>query len=479
MIWVVGDSTVSSFKDNYYIPRQGYGEELACYFDCDVVNLARSGASSKDFATMEEYRKLMDGLDKESEENFLIIGFGHNDEKTEKARFTDPNGDYKKEGSFAHSLFINYIKPASERNVIPVVCTPIARLSDNYDGPAGHITPTVVIGDVKYPGGDYAQAIRDMVRDLNKDGYYVEMIDLTQATIQENIRMGDRAEYLHCFTGKTGLDRTHTNVFGAKLNAWLISELAKETAPRLAKHSFGCEKPTYEKFFEMSINKNYVERIYCPPTVDQMNCVFRPSYTDSRGNIFRGTAFGDIGNLSDFTVRKEEDGIILSALDNNGKIAEGSDGLFFYYLPVPAGVPFVLSATARIKSFADNNQVSFGLMVRDDLYIDQYVGQLMGDYVAAGVLNQGNTVNFGRKSGNLYFSDSSPVSVAPLAEYNLEISGNSDGYCLTFGNQSATAGFDYALTSVDPGFVYAGFYVARNAEVKFSKISIKVSDIGR
>jgi len=473
MIWVVGDSTVSSFKDNYYIPRQGYGEELACYFDCDVVNLARSGASSKDFATMEEYRKLMDGLDKESEENFLIIGFGHNDEKTEKARFTDPNGDYKKEGSFAHSLFINYIKPASERNVIPVVCTPIARLSDNYDGPAGHITPTVVIGDVKYPGGDYAQAIRDMVRDLCRDGYYVEMIDLTQATIEENIRMGNTAKYLHCFTGKTGLDRTHTNVFGAKLNAWLISTLAGKTAPHLAKHSLKCEKPTYEKFFEMSINKNYVEAEYCAPTVEQMSCVFRPSYTDSDGNTWRGTVFGDIGNLSDFTVKKQVDGIVLSVSNNNGKIAEGSDGLFFYYLPVPSGVPFTLKATALIRGFGENNQVSFGLMVRDDLYIDRYVGQLMGDYVAAGVINQGNVVNFGRKSGELYHTVSSPVSIAPGAEYELEISATSDGFSLTFGDQTASAGFDYPLTSVDTGYVYAGFYVARNAEVKYSNISFR------
>jgi len=470
MIWVVGDSTVSSFNDNYYIPRQGYGEELGSYFDCKVVNLARSGASSKDFVSMQEYRTLIDGLDKATGENFLIIGFGHNDEKTEKERFTDPNGDYTAEGSFAHSLFTNYIEVALRRNVIPVVCTPIARLSDNYNGPAGHITPAVVIGDVKYPGGDYAQAIRDMVRDLNKDGFYVEMIDLTQATIKENKQMGDRAKYLHCFTGKTGLDRTHTNVFGAKLNAWLISDLAQKTAPRLAKHSLKCEKPTYEKFFEMSINKNYVERVYCPPTMEQMSCVFRPSYTDADGNIWRGTAFGDIGNLADFTVKKEEDGIVLSASNNNGKIAEGSDGLFFYCLPLPSGVPFSLKATATVRSFGGNNQVSFGLMVRDDLYIDRYVGQLMGDYVAAGVLNQGNTVNFGRKSGELYCASSSPVSVDPGAEYNLEIKGTSDGYTLTFGDQSASAGFDYALTSVDSDHVYAGFYVARNAEVKFSNI---------
>ena len=53
-------------------------------------------------------------------DKFLLIGFGHNDEKTEPARYTNPNGDYKTEGSFANSLYVNYIQPALERGVIPV-----------------------------------------------------------------------------------------------------------------------------------------------------------------------------------------------------------------------------------------------------------------------------------------------------------------------------------------------------------------------
>lgn len=38
-IWVVGDSTVSAFDDSYYLPREGYGEEIANYFNADVYNL--------------------------------------------------------------------------------------------------------------------------------------------------------------------------------------------------------------------------------------------------------------------------------------------------------------------------------------------------------------------------------------------------------------------------------------------------------
>ena len=160
-IWAIGDSTVSKFADKYYIPREGYGEELASYLDATVYNLGHSGASSKDFTTMSEYATLMDGsasvpaMGTAEGDQFLIIGFGHNDEKTEDARFTDPNGDYMTEGSFANSLYVNYIKPAIDRGVIPVVCTPIARLSnentrESYNNANGHITSDTVIGDKTY-----------------------------------------------------------------------------------------------------------------------------------------------------------------------------------------------------------------------------------------------------------------------------------------------------------------------------------------
>lgn len=196
--WVVGDSTVSPFNDSYYLPREGYGEELENYFNANVYNLAVSGASSKDFTGMANYTTLLKGSDtvpalgNADGDKFLLIGFGHNDEKTEPARYTNPNGDYKTAGSFANSLYVNYIQPALERGVTPVVCTPIARLTDannkaSYDGASGHKTTTVTIGDAVYEGGDYAQAIRAMCSELG-----LICVDLTNATINENVAMGKR-----------------------------------------------------------------------------------------------------------------------------------------------------------------------------------------------------------------------------------------------------------------------------------------------
>jgi lysophospholipase L1-like esterase len=92
-LWVIGDSTLSCFEDKYYYPRYGYGTMLKEFLDdtFDIENIALSGRSSKSFTTEPEYKTLLNGM---KDGDFLIIGFGHNDEKTEKDRFTDANGDY-------------------------------------------------------------------------------------------------------------------------------------------------------------------------------------------------------------------------------------------------------------------------------------------------------------------------------------------------------------------------------------------------
>lgn len=230
-IWAVGDSTLASFNDDIPVPRQGYGTELASYFNADVVNLAVSGASSKDFAGMESYRKLLEGLETAKGECFLIIGFGHNDEKPDEKRHTDPNGNYRTEGSFAKSLYRNYIKPALEHGVTPVLCTPITRLTkentlESYRGSFVHVTED----------GDYRKAILDLAEQLNNEGVYVEYIDLTPATVRDNVKLGPEVRKLHA-VDNDGLDMTHTSEAGAKRNARLVAELSKKTAPHIAKYS--------------------------------------------------------------------------------------------------------------------------------------------------------------------------------------------------------------------------------------------------
>ena len=75
-LWVIGDSTVSSFEDKYYYPRYGYGTMLDKYLDdsIKVVNIALSGRSTKSYTTEPQYNELLSGM---KQGDFLIIGFGH------------------------------------------------------------------------------------------------------------------------------------------------------------------------------------------------------------------------------------------------------------------------------------------------------------------------------------------------------------------------------------------------------------------
>ena len=61
-IYVVGDSTLSCFNDEYYYPRYGYGTKLDQYFNLKVNNLALSGRSSKSFLIEDNYEKLKNNL---------------------------------------------------------------------------------------------------------------------------------------------------------------------------------------------------------------------------------------------------------------------------------------------------------------------------------------------------------------------------------------------------------------------------------
>lgn len=493
-IWVVGDSTVSAFNDSYYLPREGYGEELENYFNANVYNLAVSGASSKDFTGMTSYKTLLNGSDtvpalgSAEGDKFLIIGFGHNDEKTEEARYTNPNGDYKTEGSFANSLYVNYIQPALERGVIPVVCTPIARLTeantkDSYNSASGHKTQTVTVGTTVYEGGDYAAAIRQMCSEL-----HLICVELTDATISENVAMGRNAQYIHSFTGAkegkngqltpTGLDLTHTNSYGAKLNAWLIDQLTADTP--LGAYSKHKAKPTYAAYYGDAANPDYEPSSYAAPTESSK---LWTSFTDADGKVWNGSVFGNVGGADkisggDFTAVVDGETITLGVANNRGKIASTVDGLMMYYIQLPADTNFTLTAKAKVNSLAKNNQVSFGLMARDEMYVDSSISDPIGDYVAVGTRNQGAVNCFGRKSGALYDGPAATAKYAAGDTVELKLVGTSDGFTLTYGdNETVSAGFDYALTSIDPDYIYVGFYVARNANVTFSDVQLETSGV--
>ena len=219
-IYVVGDSTFSSFSDPYYYPRYGIGTKLQDYLNpkkVEVINLAMSGRSSKSFLTEANYKTLVQNIKKG---DYLVIGFGHNDEKTEEARYTNPNGSKEEKGSFKNSLYENYIKVALDKKATPVLCTPIVRRAPGkaYEGSYVHITKDTP----EFKGGDYPKAIRELGKETG-----VLVVDNTAYTKELYEKLGDDGTVnFHAWLGHkpASVDNTHLNTYGASVLAYHVIE---------------------------------------------------------------------------------------------------------------------------------------------------------------------------------------------------------------------------------------------------------------
>ena len=470
-LWVVGDSTLSSFEDKYYLPRYGYGTKLQEYLDDEIIvkNIALSGRSSKSYTTEPEYQTLLSGMKKD---DYLIIGFGHNDEKTENDRYTQGEGDYLTQGTFAFSLYNNYIKKAQEAGCTPILCTPIVRRSPDgkWNGQMLHVTAPVG----EYKGGDYPKAIRDLARQLN-----IALVDMTMMTKEVYDRLGaDETLYLHAWPSDKAIsvDNTHTNVWGARVNAYLcLSEIKNIGVEGLSDHITGLENdapmPSKKKYFKPS--ETY------KPTVFDSN--LSDSKIWEKSGIWKPSVFGDIMDMptkDTFTLEALSDNSFhIAVCGNAGKISAVSDGIAVYYTKVPVKDDFIFSASMKINNYFLNDQVSFGLMVRDDMYIDKVTPDILGDYVAAAPLlltHENAPANcFARKSGKLVYGGTCTRGYKPGETVKVQIESTSDGYACTFGDETTiTGGFDFKLTALDPENVYLCMFAARNADVTFSDVRL-------
>jgi len=475
-VWLVGDSTVCSFDDNYYYPRYGYGTQIGNYLDskCTVKNLALSGRSSKSFVSEANYKTLKDGI---QEGDVLVIGFGHNDEKAEADRYTNSNGDYKTEGSFAKSLYDNYVKLAQDKGAQAILCTPIVRRADSDQLSVSncHITSDATDKDGKsYPGGDYPEAIRKLGADVG-----VPVVDLTAKTkaLYESIGK-DETLYLHAWTGsKPGsVDNTHLNIYGAKRVAYLFAEELKgKDTVEIAKHVINLDKVP-SKDVDLVANKDYVEPVYDPN--------LKQSALWEDYGAFKGTVFGSAGGQSkiskdNFALGKDAENnmrIAAGIAGAVGKISSGEEGFAMYYYKIPVGKTFSFSAKAKINSIDNTNaQVGFGLMARDDMYIDTHDKAIKSDYVAAGSLGTGTNCFYRRSEAFHSGSGLTKETIAAGNTYDLSIVYNGDGYACKFGQEETqSGGFDFQLTSVDEKYVYIGMFASRQADISFSDIQLTV-----
>lgn len=468
-LYLVGDSTVCDFGDEdigRYYPRYGYGTKIGNYLDenINVVNLALSGRSSKSFLAESNYATLADSI---KEGDYLLISFGHNDEKgDDPTRYTDPKGDYTTEGSFAKSLYDNYIKLALDNKATPILTTPIVRRADDnvYDGNNIHQTSY----------GDYSQAIRELAADTSTQ--YVDLTNLTKAewetagsekTLEYNSRTN---------TDPKSVDNTHLSNYGSAVVAYLLADAIKDSESSLA--NYIKEDISYPEASDYpNANPDYVEPSYTPPTASSTTFTGIPEG-------WWASVFGDVGGESkispdNFTFKvNEDDSVTMAVKYNCGKISSTADGVGMMFKQVPANQDFTLTGTIEIVSFSNNNQISFGAMLRDDMYIDTYNNAISSNYVAAGTLEVAKdapSVIFSREDSKL--SKDKKVTKEDIVVGNkVDVSITRDGNTIEakFGANSYTY-TDFNLTEIDGAYDYVGFYVVRNCEINVSNFSLTIN----
>ena len=486
-IYVVGDSTVCDYElkqgrlDNYYMPRYGYGTQIVEYFNVtseQVVNLALSGRSSLSFLQEDEYTELKNSI---SDGDYLIIGFGHNDEKSGDSRFTNPKKDYTDsttEGgpSFKYTLYENYIKLANTEGATPILCTPIVR----YDN-AGDYTGSVVHNT---PDGDYAQAIRDLGEETD-----TTVIDLTTITKELYESDNEAAAYYHSHGSyvseedKTPINRdnTHINKYGAQMVCYNIATALLETDNSLKQYVK--DDIAAPDDWTIAIKPDYVKLPYEAPILTDDGAV-----ANIDGNNWYSTYMGNVGGSSNFTVTESNNVISVQSTDEKGKFQSSDDGFGGAFMQIGVNDDFTMTVTATItrvpgtdKSY--NGQAGFGLMLRDDIYINLDSSGVNTSYVAAGEILSGKSSTNGAtlfsrdasaKLNKLNGSNNSAeVAVGDVYELSIVKKGQNTTVSLTKGDQPTVSHtfIDYKYDVQDKEYMYICLFATRGICVDYSNIS--------
>ena len=201
---IIGDSTVCNYPDSE--PTRGWGQFIRGYFkdSVRVINLAKSGRSTKTFIKEGLWEKaLMEQPD------FVLIQFGHNDSHAAgRPESTEAPTDYK-------DYLRRYIDEARATGAMPILITPMHRRTFGTDGQ---------LTDILRP---YANAMKEVAAEKK-----VAVIDLHAASGKLFQQLGEAASAK--MANQSG-DRTHFNEQGAKAMAGLVmKELSVE--PSLKKH---------------------------------------------------------------------------------------------------------------------------------------------------------------------------------------------------------------------------------------------------
>jgi len=244
-IFMIGDSTMANKDTTGGKQERGWGMVLQEYFDPAYIivdNHAVNGRSSKSFIDEGRWDKV---LQKMQPGDYVVIQFGHNDEKPKTDRHTDPGS------TFDYNL-ARFIRETREHGGIPILMNCVVRRNFFVEAPENDddekLRTTTFKDGVKMVEGDtlidthglYRVAPRDVASRMN-----CIFIDANRITHELEQGLGREAsKKLHMWF-KPGeepsvpngrQDNTHYNVYGAHVVARLLADAMCEEIPLFQKY---------------------------------------------------------------------------------------------------------------------------------------------------------------------------------------------------------------------------------------------------
>lgn len=239
-IFMIGDSTMANKDISGGKLERGWGMMLRHCFSDDVRvdNHAQNGRSSKSFIAEGRWDRVLKMM---KPGDYVFIQFGHNDEKPDEERHTEP-------GSTFDDNLRKFVRETREKGGIPVLFNSVVRRNfsgsqtavtddDLRDNSSAGLKEGEVLIDTH---GDYLLSPRNVAREMN-----VPFVDANKIThdLEQSLGVeGSKKLHMWYLPGETPSlpdgrqDNTHYNIYGASRVAALLADEVARQVPALKKH---------------------------------------------------------------------------------------------------------------------------------------------------------------------------------------------------------------------------------------------------
>ena len=243
-IFLIGDSTMANKDTTNGKQERGWGMMLQACFDdgIRVDNHAVNGRSSLSFINEGRWARVLELM---HPGDYVVIQFGHNDEKPKPDRHTEP-------GSTFDANLERFVRETRQRGGIPILMNSVVRRNFFVKAPENDddelLRETTFKDGVKMVEGDSLIDTHGLYRVAPRqvaERMHVPFVDANRITHQLEQGLGrEGSKRLHMWfrpgeepsLPEGRQDNTHYNVYGATVVARLLADALCEEVPTLRKH---------------------------------------------------------------------------------------------------------------------------------------------------------------------------------------------------------------------------------------------------